>query len=65
MDFIYAARVILTKTATVSLIRINRLVFVMGPDLHTGQSPTQIDIYRCCIDTIDSPDDEHKVARNM
>jgi len=20
---------------------------------------------RCCIDTIDSPDDEHKVARNM
>jgi hypothetical protein len=20
---------------------------------------------RCCIDTIDSPDDEHEVARNM
>jgi len=20
---------------------------------------------RCCIDTIDSPEDEHKVARNM
>jgi hypothetical protein len=34
-------------------------------DLHMTRSPTQSDIYRCCIDTIDSPDDEHEVARNM
>lgn len=32
MEFIYASRVILTKTATVSLIRINRLALVMGND---------------------------------
>lgn len=32
MEFIYASRVILTKRATVSLIRINRLGFVMGND---------------------------------
>jgi hypothetical protein len=37
----------------------------VGKDLHTGRSPTQIGIYQCCIDTIDSPDDEHKVAGNM
>jgi hypothetical protein len=36
MEFIYASRVILTKTATVSLIRINRLVFVMGNDGSCG-----------------------------
>jgi len=30
MEFIYASRVILTKTANVSLIRINRLALVMG-----------------------------------
>jgi len=34
------------------------------PDLHTGHSPTESDIYHC-IDTIDSPDDEHMVARSM
>ena len=36
-------------------------------DLHTGLPPTHSDIgyTRCCIDTIDSPDDEHWVARNM
>ena len=36
-------------------------------ELHTRRSPTQSDIHytRRCIDTIDSPDDEHWVARNM
>jgi hypothetical protein len=40
-----------------------------GPDLHTRRPPTQSDIRhtytRCCIGAIDSPDDEHGVARNM
>jgi len=35
------------------------------PDLHTGRSPTQSDIYQMLYWQIDSPDDEHKVARNM
>ena len=36
-------------------------------DLHTTRPPTvnRVTYTRCCIDTIDSPDDEHKVARNM
>jgi hypothetical protein len=34
------------------------------PDPHTKRSPTQWHTRRC-IDTIDSPDDEHEVARNM
>lgn len=33
MKFIYASRVVLTKTATVSLIRINLLALVMGKDV--------------------------------
>ena len=33
-------------------------------DLHTRRPPTQSDIYQM-IYTIDSPDDEHWVARNM
>jgi hypothetical protein len=38
----------------------------VGPDLHTGRSPTQPDIYQMLYwyTTIDSPDDEHKVGRN-
>ena len=38
------------------------------PNLHTTWSPTKSDIYqytRGRIDTIDSPDDEHLVDRNM
>ena len=34
-------------------------------DLHTKQSPTPSDMYQICIDTIYTPDDEHKVVRNM
>jgi hypothetical protein len=36
-------------------------------DLRTKRSPTvnRVTYTRCCIDTIDSPDDEHEVARNM
>jgi hypothetical protein len=34
------------------------------PDLHTRRSPTRSDNTKC-IDTIDSPGDEHEVARNM
>jgi len=35
------------------------------PNLHTRRSPTQSDLYQCHINTIDSPDDEHRGARNM
>jgi len=35
------------------------------PNLHTTRSPTYSDIYQSRIDKIDSPDDEHLVARNM
>ena len=36
-----------------------------GP-AHETVTDTEWYIYtRCCIDTIDSPDDEHEVARNM
>jgi hypothetical protein len=35
------------------------------PELHNERPPTESDIYHCCIDTIDSPDDEHNVVRNM
>ena len=34
-------------------------------ELHTRQSSTRVIYTRWCIDTIDSPDDEHWVARNM
>jgi hypothetical protein len=35
-------------------------------DLRNRRPHTQSDMYtRRCIDTIDSPDDEHEVARNM
>jgi hypothetical protein len=31
----------------------------------TGQSPTESDDIRCCIDTIRLPGDEQRTARNM
>ena len=31
----------------------------------TGQSPTESDDIRCCIDTIRPPEDEQRTARNM
>ena len=34
------------------------------PYLHTRRSPHRVTYARCRIDTIDSPDDEHMVARN-
>jgi hypothetical protein len=34
-------------------------------DLHTKRSPIQSDIYQMLFNTIDSPDDKHKLARNM
>jgi hypothetical protein len=41
-------------------------VVLFVPNLHARWSPTQSDTHtRCCIDTIDSPGDEHEVARNM
>jgi len=31
----------------------------------TGQSPTESDDIRCCIDTITPPEDEQRTAQNM
>jgi len=31
----------------------------------TGQSPTESDDIRCCIDTIKPPEDEQRTALNM
>ena len=35
------------------------------PNLHIRRSPTQLTYTRCHINKIDSPDDEHRGARNM
>jgi hypothetical protein len=60
----------------VNIMRIlykDRLAFLVNEKLDAGSGPTcildghlhRVTHSRCCIDTIDSPDDENEVARNM
>jgi hypothetical protein len=75
ISILYMFRATLCSSSGESFVSIQHLVYVnlcrwpydmqVGkeiPDLHTGRSPTYT---RCRIYTIDSPDDEHKVARNI
>jgi len=70
-------RATLCSSSGESIVSIQHLVYVI---LCNCQSGTQVGTFptcipeghllivtytRCCIDTIDFPDDEHKVARNM
>ena len=38
---------------------------LIKPQIYVTLSPTYSDITRSRIDTLDSPDDEHLIARNM
>jgi hypothetical protein len=56
-----------------SIVSIQHLIYValcrwpfrMQVDLHRNGHRHRLTCTRCCIDTIDSPDDEHEVAGNM
>jgi hypothetical protein len=68
ISLLYMFRATLCSSSGESIVSIQHLVYVNVCRWPSGMQDGHLHTVtytRCCIDTIDSPDDEHKVARNM
>ena len=71
ISIVYMFRAALCPSSEELIVSIRHLVYVtrvdgrLCADLHTKRSSTRVTYTRRRIDTINSPDDGHRAARNM